>query len=128
MIRIVVLIMIILMALDGIFRDGKLLEVFLSQEMHIPFFVKSAYFIVMVGASALLFHAIIWEFNIMPKPEEKKTPLQIKREEEEAERIRIEEEKIAQEEAEKKRIERELRRDEEMLERANEDEGRKYFL
>ena len=93
MIKIIVLVMVLMIAADGIFRDGHLLSVFLGQEMYLPFFIKSIYLSIAVIASLLLLHAIIWEFSLHPKPEEKKTEYQLKIEEEEEEAKKEEEKK-----------------------------------
>ena len=127
MIKIVVLFMVALLAIDGVYRDGHLIEVFLGQEMYLPFFTKTAYLIVAIVATLLLFHAIVWEFNLLPKPEEKKTDYQIKKEEEEEAR-RLEEEELRRLEeealkAEQKRKEEEKRIEEERIN----NEGRKYL-
>ncbi|MCL2062933.1 MAG: hypothetical protein FWG98_00980 [Candidatus Cloacimonetes bacterium] len=131
MLKIVILFFLILLAVDGIFRDGYLIEVFLGHEMHLPFFIRIAYIVVAIVSTALLFHAVVWEFNLMPKLEEKKTPLQIKRDEEEEARLKAEEEEAA--EAERIKQEEEMAEialkvaQKEEEERVS-NEGRKYLL
>ena len=103
MIKIFILFLIILLAVDGIFQDGFLVEVFFSREMHLPFFAKILYIIIGFSASILLLHTIISEFALEPKPEEKKTAFQIlKEQEEEEERKRIEEEEAKKDLEDKK--------------------------
>ena len=124
MIKIIVLVMLILLAVDGIFRDGYLIEVFLGQEMYLPFFTKVAFLIIAIVASALLFHAIVWEFSMQPKLEERKTELQLKREEEEEAKRKEEEEeteKLRKEEAE---LAKRKKEEDEIVS----NEGRKYLL
>ena len=128
MIKIFCLLVLILLALDGILRDGHLLEVFLSHEMHVSFFIKCAYIIIGLGSVALLIHSIIWEYFVFTEVEDKKTPRQIQREEEEAERIRLEQEELERIENEKKRIEREKLKDLEFEEHKDDADNRKYFL
>ena len=124
MVKILILVLLLFLAADGIFRDGHLIELFLSQEWHLPFFVRIAYIVIAVVASLMLFHAIIWEFFLMPKPEEKKTELQLKREEEQRaieeaeEALRLEEEKM-------KALEEKAKKEEEDI---VSNEGRKYLL
>jgi len=122
MIKIIFLVLVILLTFDGFFRDGYLIEVFFSREMHIPFFVKGAYLIIAIVASALLFHALIWELNLMPKPEEKKTEYQKKKEEEEEER------RLKEEEEEKQKEEERLKEIEKQEKESVNNEGRKYLL
>ena len=82
MLKIVMLLCIILVAMDAIFLDGELLEVVLSQELHIPFFIKVALLVIAVLSVGLLVHAVIWEYVIKEPMEVIKTPLQIIRDKE----------------------------------------------
>jgi hypothetical protein len=71
--KIVILILILILALDGIFRDGFLLAEFLSQDFNIPFFFKLLLILIALITTLLLLHSIISEFNILPKPRNRKT-------------------------------------------------------
>jgi len=102
MIKIVVLVLIILMAFDGIYRDGVMVKEFLSTEFYIPFFVKVFLFIIAAACSLLLLHAVIWEYFLQPKPEIVKTEYQLKKEQEaKEEEERLEQERLEAEELRK---------------------------
>jgi len=102
MIKIVVLVLIILMAVDGIFRDGVLLQEFLSTQFYIPFFVKIFLSAIAITCSFLLLHAVIWEYFLQPKPEVIKTDYQLKKEQEaKEEEERLEQERLEAEELKK---------------------------
>lgn len=88
--KLLILILIIILALDSVFRDGFLLSEFISQDLHLPFLVRIFLFVIALVATILLFHSIIWEYNLLPKPKNKKTQFEVEKE--------LEEEKIKQEE------------------------------
>jgi uncharacterized membrane protein (UPF0182 family) len=100
MIKIVLIILILLLAADVAFRDGALMEVLLRQDIYIPFFAKILLLLMAIVATVMLFHSIIWEYLVRPKPDIIKTPLQMQREqeaiesEELAEKERLEMEKV----------------------------------
>jgi len=103
MIKIIVCILIILMAADGIFRDGELLQVFLNHEFYLPFFVKLIFAILALLCTFLLLHAVIWEYFLLPPPEIVKTEYQLKKEQEaKEEEERLERERLEAEERKKK--------------------------
>jgi len=103
MVKIFVLLLILLMAFDGIFREGELITVFLSHNFYIPFFLKVIFAIIALLCTALLLHAVIWEYFLLPPPEIVKTPYQIQKEEEaKAEEERLEQERLEEEERKKK--------------------------
>jgi len=102
MIKYFVLGLIILFAIDGIFRDGQLLVVFVQKDFFMSSVVQM--FLIVIGAIAtiMLFHSIIWDLNLLDKPEEKKTEYQLDIErEEELEREAAEHEKLEKERIEK---------------------------
>ena len=91
MLKYIVLGLVIILALDGFFRDGELVNVFFSQEFYFPVILRIAFMVIAIVAVVMLLHAIVWDLNILPKPSEKKTDLQLQREFEE-EQARIEQE------------------------------------
>jgi len=96
--------LIILFAIDAIFRDGQLIVVFFQQDFFMHTVIRI--FLIVIGglATILLFHSIIWDLNLLSKPEEKKTEYQLKIEkEEEEERLRLEKEKEEEEKKKKKK-------------------------
>ena len=95
--KFILLALIILFALDIVFRDGELILFFLSQEMYLPFFIKVIFVCVAVVASFLLLHAIISDFNLLPKITRKKTEYEIEKEIE-AERNKALQENLKKEE------------------------------
>jgi len=101
MIKYFVLGLIILFALDGIFRDGQLLVVFVQQDFFMPTVVRM--FLIVIGAiaSIMLLHSIVWDLNLLDKPEEKKTEYQLQLEREEE----LAKEAEEQEKLEKERLE-----------------------
>ena len=102
--KIVLLVLLILFALDIIFRDAGLVLFFFSQEMYLPFIIKIIFIAITLTASFMLLHAVIWDFNLLPKIKHKKTEYEIEQEIE-AENIRIKQEREDKEERE--RIEKE---------------------
>ena len=92
MIKIILLILIVLVAVDGIFSDGMLLITVLRQELYIPVMLRLLYVAIAMVVAAMLFHAIIKEYGLKEKPEQKKTELQIQREREAEEAERAAEE------------------------------------
>ena len=102
MIKYFILGLIILFALDGVFRDGQLLVVFFQQDFFIPTVVRIFLMVIGVVATILLFHSIIWDLNLLDKPEEKKTEYQFELEREaELEKEVAEKEKLDKERMEK---------------------------
>ena len=102
--KIVLLVLLIFFALDIIFGDGGLLLFFFSQEMYLPFIVKIIFIAIAIIASVMLFHAIVWDFNLLPKLKNKKTEYEIEQDIE-AENTRIQKER--EEIEEKERLEKE---------------------
>jgi hypothetical protein len=92
--------LIILFALDGIFRDGQLLVAFVQKDFFMSTVVQM--FLIVIGALAtiMLFHSIIWDLNLLDKPEEKKTEHQLELERE----AELEKEAAEQEKLEKERL------------------------
>ena len=91
--KIVFLVLLILLTLDIFFRDGLLISELINQELYIPIVLKIIFLIIAFVASILLLHAIIWDFNLLPKPKNKKTEHQLNKESEQ-EKEKFEEEKI----------------------------------
>ena len=88
MLRYIILVLVILLSIDGIFRDGHLTTVFLSRDIFTPTVIRVALIVIGALATGMLLHSIIWDLNLLPKPEEKKTEYQKEKEaEEEAERL-----------------------------------------
>jgi hypothetical protein len=106
--KIILLALLIMLSLDGIFRDGELLNLFLSHDFHLPLIAKIVYLIIAVGASLMLLHSIIWDYNILPKQGPKKTEYEIEKE------MKTAGEKIVADRLEKERLEKE---EQERLER-----------
>lgn len=103
---IILLAVIILLALDVVFREGELVFFLLSQDIYLSFFVKVVCVIIAFIATLLLLHAVIWDFNILPRMKRKKTEYEIEKEME-AENTRMVEEREEREIEELERLERE---------------------
>ncbi len=80
--KLVILFLILILAIDGIFREGILVSEFFSQDFNMPIVIKIIFALIAFVTTILLLHSIIYEYQLLPRPKHKKTSFELEKEHE----------------------------------------------